>query len=546
MIGQTLSHYRILGALGAGGMGVVYLAEDERLGRQVAVKLLPADAVKNQQALDRFRLEARTASSLSHPGICAIYDIGVHESAPYIVMELLRGETLRERVARGPMKIADVLDIGIQLADALGVAHAQGIVHRDIKPANIFVGDKLRVKILDFGLAKLARERLDEAAAAEVTAAASPPRFDNHLTTPGTAIGTVSYMSPEQARGEDVDPRTDIFSLGVVLYEMVTGRQAFVGSTSAVVFDAILNRAPMSPVLLNPDTPPRLQDAINTALEKERELRYQHAADLEADLKRIRRDLQSGATASVQARRKRVDRGAADRLADGQHHADAPGHGADHRGQRRPARARQRSVAGRRTAPAVAAGGAGWCRRARRRAVAAVGRPRASHPRRSRRSRCAAEEVRRARVRFDARDYRAALAEASAALTHDPGNAEAAKIKADAESRARRAGGPARTSDPGDSRQRRRPAPPGCWRGRRNWRPATAASPRSRRGCAMSSRRHGPRSGPSRVHCRRPQRRVRSRPHRRRRGPRRPRALERRRPHRRPAHHRSSPLRRRS
>ena len=160
MIGQTLSHYRILGALGAGGMGVVYLAEDERLGRQVAVKVLPADAVKNQQALDRFRLEARTASSLSHPGICAIYDIGVHESAPYIVMELLRGETLRERVARGPMKIADVLDIGIQLADALGAAHAQGIVHRDIKPANIFVGDKLRVKILDFGLAKLAREQL--------------------------------------------------------------------------------------------------------------------------------------------------------------------------------------------------------------------------------------------------------------------------------------------------------------------------------------------------------------------------------------------------
>ena len=301
MIGQTLSHYRILGALGAGGMGVVYLAEDERLGRQVALKFLPADAVKNQQALDRFRLEARTASSLSHPGICAIHDIGVHDSTPYIVMELLRGESLRERVARGPMKIVDVLDVGIQLADALGAAHDQGIVHRDIKPANIFVGDKLRVKILDFGLAKFAREqpRHDTIAAAEVTAAGTSLRHDNQLTTPGTAIGTVSYMSPEQARGEDVDSRTDIFSLGVVLYEMVTGRQAFVGSTSAVVFDAILNRAPMSPVLLNPDTPPRLHDLINTALEKERDLRYQHAADLEADLKRIRRDLQSGQTASV-------------------------------------------------------------------------------------------------------------------------------------------------------------------------------------------------------------------------------------------------------
>jgi len=300
MIGQTLSHYRILGALGAGGMGVVYLAEDERLGRQVALKLLPADAVQNQLALDRFRLEARTASALSHPGICSIHDIGVHEGGPFIVMELLRGETLRERVARGPMKIADVLDVGIQLADALGAAHAQGIVHRDIKPANIFVGEKMRVKILDFGLAKFAREhpRNDTAAAADVTAPAHPLRYDNQLTTPGTAIGTVCYMSPEQARGEDVDARTDIFSLGVVLYEMVTGRQAFVGSTSAVVFDAILNRAPMSPVVLNPDTPPRLHEAINTALEKDRDLRYQHVADFEADLKRIRRDLQSGQTAS--------------------------------------------------------------------------------------------------------------------------------------------------------------------------------------------------------------------------------------------------------
>ncbi|MFN7977262.1 MAG: serine/threonine-protein kinase [Vicinamibacterales bacterium] len=309
MIGQVLSHYRILGALGAGGMGVVYLAEDERLGRKVALKFLPTEALNDPQALERFRLEARTASSLSHPGICALYDIGVHEGAPYIVMELLKGETLRERIARGPLKIGDVVDIGIQLADALEAAHAQGIVHRDIKPANVWIGEKLRVKILDFGLAKLSSHAAalstgnadGETIAVTAATKAAPPRIENQLTAPGTAIGTVSYMSPEQARGEDVDARTDIFSLGVVLYEMVTGRQAFGGSTSAVVFDAILNRAPVSPVLLNPDTPARLLEAINNALEKDRDLRYQTAASFEADLKRIRRDLQSGITASATA-----------------------------------------------------------------------------------------------------------------------------------------------------------------------------------------------------------------------------------------------------
>ncbi len=307
MIGQTLSHYRILGSLGAGAMGVVYLAEDERLGRQVALKLLPADSAKDQEALDRFRLEARTASALSHPGICTVYDIGVYDDMPFIVMELLKGETLRERVSRGPLKIGDVLEIGIQLADALEAAHAQGIMHRDIKPENIWVGEKLRVKILDFGLAKLTRERpplstgaADMAAAATgSTVADGRVPLRNQLTTPGMAIGTVSYMSPEQARGEDVDARTDIFALGAVLYEMITGRQAFGGSTWAIVFDAILNSAPVSPVLLNPETPPRLVDAIDTALEKDRDLRYQDAASLEADLKRIRRDRESGAVASV-------------------------------------------------------------------------------------------------------------------------------------------------------------------------------------------------------------------------------------------------------
>ncbi len=433
MIGQTLSHYRILGSLGAGGMGVVYLAEDQRLGRKVALKFLPADSVRDQQALDRFRLEARTASSLSHPGICALYDIGVHEDAPYIVMELLKGETLRERVARGPLKIADVLDIGIQLADALEAAHAQGIVHRDIKPANIWVGEKLRVKILDFGLAKLAREHaLLSTGAGDMTAAvtgttqaARRPVIENQLTAPGTAIGTVSYMSPEQARGEDVDARTDIFSLGVVLYEMVTGRQAFGGSTSAVVFDAILNRAPVSPVLLNPETPQRLFEAINTALEKDRDLRYQTAASLEADLKRIRRDMQSGAIASASITAA----------------VPVPGSGAVTMAQTAAAAAATATVAvppsGSASATTVAVPAAparSWLLPAVAVAVLAAGGFWAMSSRGANGpGGSVADEVQRAQARLNARDYRAALAEASAALTHDPANAEAARVRTAAE-----------------------------------------------------------------------------------------------------------------
>ncbi len=433
MIGQTLSHYRILGSLGAGGMGVVYLAEDQRLGRKVALKFLPADSVRDQQALDRFRLEARTASSLSHPGICALYDIGVHEDAPYIVMELLKGETLRERVARGPLKIADVLDIGIQLADALEAAHAQGIVHRDIKPANIWVGEKLRVKILDFGLAKLAREHaLLSTGAGDMTAAvtgttqaARRPVIENQLTAPGTAIGTVSYMSPEQARGEDVDARTDIFSLGVVLYEMVTGRQAFGGSTSAVVFDAILNRAPVSPVLLNPETPQRLFEAINTALEKDRDLRYQTAASLEADLKRIRRDMQSGAIASASITAA----------------VPVPGSGAVTMAQTAAAAAATATVAvppsGSASATTVAVPAAparSWLLPAVAVAVLAAGGFWAMSSRGTNGpGGSVADEVQRAQARLNARDYRAALAEASAALTHDPANAEAARVRTAAE-----------------------------------------------------------------------------------------------------------------
>jgi len=297
--GQLVGPYKLQGQLGAGGMGVVWVAEDTRLGRQVALKFLPVSSLGSDSALERFRLEARAASALSHPGICAIHDIGVHEGAPYLVMELLKGETLRERIARGPMRIADVLDVGIQLADALAAAHAQGIVHRDIKPANIVVDDKQRPKLLDFGLAKLATGRHLTSTPDDVTLAGVPAGtggVPSPLTVAGTALGTVAYMSPEQARGEEVDARTDIFSLGLVLYEMVTGQQAFTGATTAVVFDAILNRAPVSPAVLKPDTPPRLVDAIHTALEKDRALRYQHAEDLEAELKRIRRDLQSGAT----------------------------------------------------------------------------------------------------------------------------------------------------------------------------------------------------------------------------------------------------------
>jgi serine/threonine protein kinase len=295
MIGRAISHYRVLSALGSGGMGVVYLAEDERLGRQVALKFLPQESLKNRQALDRFRVEARAASSLSHPGICAIYDIGEDDGMPFIVMEALRGENLRDRINKGPLKIGELVDVGIQLADALEAAHNQGIIHRDIKPSNIFVGDKNRVKILDFGLAKLSTAP----GSGSGVDASTHQTVVKQLTMPGSALGTVSYMSPEQARGEDVDTRTDLFSLGAVLYEMATGAQAFGGSTHAVVFDAILNHTPPVLLNLNPLVPQRLEEIINTLLEKDRELRCQHASDLQAELKRLRRDLDSGTMMSA-------------------------------------------------------------------------------------------------------------------------------------------------------------------------------------------------------------------------------------------------------